>query len=232
MGRWVAMSEGGGSDFSGYLCVPPSGRGPGLLLIQEIWGVNAHIRAMADAYAAEGFVVLAPDVFWRQQARIDLTYDDAGIELAYKHYNALDMYQACDDLGRAVEYLKGCEFVEGRLGVLGYCLGGTLAYSLAANEHLSAGVSYYGSGIGGMLNKTPRMAFPFLFHFAGDDHLIAMEEVTRLKPLLSATGDATFRIYEGQRHGFNCVERNSYSMKAALLAKADTLRFLAQHLVR
>ncbi|MFG6206107.1 dienelactone hydrolase family protein [Pseudomonas retamae] len=232
MGRWVSMSEGGGADFSGYLCVPPSGKGPGLLLIQEIWGVNAHIRAMADNYAAEGFVVLAPDIFWRQQPGIDLVYDDAGTELAYKHYNALDMYQACDDLGRAVEFLKNCEFVEGRLGVLGYCLGGTLAYSLAANEHLSAGVSYYGSGIGGMLNKTPRMAFPFLFHFAGDDHLITLEEVNRLKPLLSATGDATFRIHEGQRHGFNCVERNSYSMRAALLAKGDTLRFFAQHLVR
>jgi len=232
MGRWVAMLAAQESDFSGYLCVPPSGRGPGLLLIQEIWGVNAHIRAMADAYAAEGFVVLAPDVFWRQQVRIDLAYDDAGINQAYRHYNALDMDQACDDLGRAIEYLKGCEFIEGKLGVLGYCLGGTLAYSLAANEHLSAGVSYYGSGIGGMLNKIPQMAFPFLFHFAADDHLIAMEEITRLQPLISATGDGTFRIYDGQRHGFNCAERASYSMQAALLAKARTLRFFAQHLVR
>lgn len=231
MKTWVPMLEEGDRVFSGYLSLPPAGRGPGLLLIQEIWGVNAHIRAIADAYAAEGFVVLAPDVFWRQQARIDLAYDESGVEQAYKHYNALDMDLARDDLGRTVEYLKGCEFVEGKLGVLGYCMGGTLAYSLAANKNLSAGVSYYGSGVGGMLEETPKMVCPFLFNFAGNDHLISREEVGRIEPLIKATGDATFHIYEGVSHGFNCVDRMSYSMKAALFAKARTLRFLARNLL-
>jgi carboxymethylenebutenolidase len=231
LGNWISIDRPGLDFFSGYLSVPPSGRGPGLLMIQEIWGVNDHIRNLADQYAADGFVVLAPDVFWRERVRVDLSYDEIGTAEAYRMYRSLDIGQATADLGQAVDFLTELPQVDGRVGVLGFCMGGRLAYSLADNQRLAVGISYYGSGIATELEHMPRMAFPFLFHFANEDHLIPLEEVRRLMPLIDATGDATFRFYEQQRHGFNCPYRAAYSMDAALAAKAATLSFLRDHVL-
>lgn len=231
MGHWVDIDGKGPDGFSGYLALPRSGSGPGLLLIQEIWGVNAHIRALAEQYAAEGFVVLAPDVFWRREFRTDLHYDEAGSARAYEHYRALDVLQARADLERAVNWLEASTQVVGPLAVLGFCMGGKLAYELASNSKLSAGVSYYGSGIAETVERNPVMAFPFLFHFAEQDHLISPEEVRRLQPLIERSGEAMFEIHPGVGHGFACPERAAWSMRAALAAKAATLAFFGDCLL-
>lgn len=231
MGHWVEISRLGSERFSGYVALPRDGSGPGLLLIQEIWGVNAHIRELAEQYAAEGFVVLAPDVFWRREHRVELGYDQGGTERAYMHYQSMDVPQAKSDLDQAVDFLGRLDAVKGPLGVVGFCMGGKLAYELAANPKLSAGVSYYGSGIGSTVSRIKSMAFPFLFHFAAEDHLITMEEVRALLPVIEQTGDASFEIYQGVGHGFACPHRPAYSMQAALTAKAITLRFLSDNLL-
>jgi len=231
VGRWIDISGHGPDSFSGYLALPREGSGPGLLLIQEIWGVNAHIRELADQYAAEGFVVLAPDVFWRSEHRVELGYDQSGTERAYLHYQSMDVSQAKSDLDLAVDFLERLDAVTGRMGVVGFCMGGKLAYELADNPKLSAGVSYYGSGIASTAERIRSMAFPFLFHFAAEDHLITMNEVRTLQPLIEMSGDASFEIHQGVGHGFACPHRPAYSMRAALTAKATTLWFLSDCLL-
>ncbi|MDD2134571.1 dienelactone hydrolase family protein [Pseudomonas kurunegalensis] len=231
MGHWVEISGLGSDSFSGYLALPRDGSGPGLLLIQEIWGVNAHIRDLAEQYAAEGFVVLAPDVFWRREHRVELGYDQSGTERAYLHYQSMDVSQAKSDLDQAVDFLERLDAVNGPLGVVGFCMGGKLAYELAENPKLSAGVSYYGSGIASTASRIKSMAFPFLFHFAAEDHLITLDEVRVLQPLIELSGDASFEIHQGVGHGFACPHRPAYSMRAALTAKATTLWFLSDCLL-
>ena len=230
MGQWVSLGGEAGGAFSGYLAEPPAGSGPGLLLIQEIWGVNEHIQSLADQYAADGFVVLAPDVFWRQQPRVDLSYDDLGTTQAYQHYQALDFSFATRDLSQALAFLKGLKSVNERVGALGFCMGGRLAFSLASDPNLDAGVSYYGSGI--EVSQTQAQQAPFLFHFAGNDHLIPVDEALSLTEQICRRGSVEYHFYAGAQHGFNCSLRSAYQPPAALLAKTRTLSFLYEKLFR
>lgn len=231
VGEWIDIVGQGPGAYSGYLALPPRGSGPGLLLIQEIWGVNDHIRSLAEHYAAEGFVVLAPDVFWRRDYRIELAYDLEGTQAAYLYYQAMDALVARQDLELAIKRLQALPQIEGRIGVVGYCMGGKLAYELAGTKDLHAGVSYYGSNIAETLERNPTMAFPYLFHFAENDHLITAAQVRELMPRMAATGEVSFELYPGVGHGFACPHRPNYSMAAALAAKASTLNFLRQHLL-
>ncbi|QXI30926.1 dienelactone hydrolase family protein [Pseudomonas vanderleydeniana] len=231
VGEWIDIAGQGPGGYSGYLALPPRGSGPGLLLIQEIWGVNEHIRSLAEQYAADGFVVLAPDVFWRREYRTELAYDPEGTQAAYLHYQAMDALVARQDLELAIKRLQTLSQVAGRIGVVGYCMGGKLAYELASTQGLSAGVSYYGSNIAETLARNPAMAFPYLFHFAEEDHLITAAQVGELMPLIAATGEVSFELYPGVGHGFACPHRPNYSMEAALAAKASTLSFLCRHLL-
>ncbi|VVN90066.1 dienelactone hydrolase family protein [Pseudomonas fluorescens] len=231
MGQWVTIKQEGTRLFSGYLALPPREEGPGLMILQEIWGVNAHIRALADQYAAEGFVVLAPDVFWRQETKLDLDYSEPHTRIAYEHYQALDYPLTGSDLSLAVDFLVDSPLVNGKkVGVVGFCMGGRLAFSLTGNARLAAGVSYYGSGIAAYAEQLKKLEFPFLFHFAELDHLMPIEEVGRIMPMVHAAGVAQVYVYNGAQHGFNCPFRASYSRRDALLAKARTLEFLAAHM--
>ncbi|WP_456021884.1 dienelactone hydrolase family protein [Pseudomonas protegens] len=230
MGQWVTIKQEGSKLFSGYLSLPPKGEGPALMILQEIWGVNAHIRALAEQYAADGFVVLAPDVFWRQKTKLDLDYSVSHTKIAYAHYQALDYALTGSDLSLAVDFLVGSPVVNGKVAVMGFCMGGRLAFSLAGDPRLAAGVSYYGSGIAAHAEQLKKLEFPFLFHFAELDHLIPVEEVGRIMPMVHSAGDAQVYVYSGAQHGFNCPLRASYSRRDALLAKARTLEFLAAHL--
>ncbi|MDR0278760.1 MAG: dienelactone hydrolase family protein [Paucimonas sp.] len=231
MGQWIDIQGAGLEGFSGYLALPQGGSGPGLLLLQEIWGVNGHIRDLAGQFAAEGFVVLAPDVFWRQQRRVDLTYDPAGTAQARAYYQALDIAQARTDLAVAVDVLGDLPQVNGRLGVVGYCMGGKLAYELGEHPRLSAGVSYYPGGIAETVQRIERLACPYLFHFASDDQLIDLAEVRLLQPLMARSGEVSVEIHQGVGHGFACPRRPAWSMAAALSAKASTLWFLGDCLL-
>ena len=116
--KWITISPTDKSTFSGYLALPPAGTGPGLVLIQEIWGVNDHIRAIAEQYALDGFVVLAPDVFWRQQTRTDLNYTETGTADAFELMKSTDFSQATEDVVTAIEHLRGLSQVSGKVGVL------------------------------------------------------------------------------------------------------------------
>jgi carboxymethylenebutenolidase len=230
-GHWINIPARDASAFCGYLSLPPAGGGPGIVLVQEIWGVNEHIRAMADLYALSGYVVLAPDVFWRLSPRVDLDYDEEGSAQAFNYYQKVDTAQAAADVAAAVEALRTLPECTGKIATLGYCLGGQLAYRAAALSPVDAVVSYYGGGIDQHLNIAERIAAPILFHYAADDAHITPDKVACVKAAFAGRTNATFFDYQGAGHGFNCWGRKAvYKQRAAATATGRSLVFLAAHL--
>lgn len=227
--QWIDIPTGN-DRFGGYLALPKRSNGPAVIIIQEIFGVNAHIRAVADQYAADGYVALAPDVFWRTRPRVELAYEgadsDTGIELLQK----TDVNLAVADIGAAADLLRARPEVEGRVAAIGYCFGGRLAYLAAAAGFVDAAVAYYGGGIQTQLDRAAQVTQPILFHYAGHDHGIPPEAVAQVKDAFAGRDNARFEWYPDAEHGFNCTDRASYNQRAAALAHGRTLAFLAEKL--
>ncbi|MBC7919361.1 MAG: dienelactone hydrolase family protein [Rhodoferax sp.] len=226
----LSISSHDGKTFDAYLSLPPTGKGPGLVLIQEIWGVNAHIRAVADQYAMDGYVVLAPDVFWRQEPKVDLNYDEVGTQKAYQLMNGLDGPNAVKDLVAASVALRARVEVTGKVGVVGYCMGGRLSYHLAATGAVDTAVCYYGGGIQNVLAEAPNVRVPILFHYGALDAHIPSSAVDAVKAAFAGHSSAQFHVYAGADHGFNCWGRPMYNQRAAALARGRTLEWLSAHL--
>ncbi|KVG26987.1 dienelactone hydrolase family protein [Burkholderia ubonensis] len=227
--QWIDIPTGNDS-FGGYLALPRRGKGPAVIIVQEIFGVNAHIRSVADQYAADGYVALAPDVFWRTQPRIELAYEgadrDKGIELLRK----TDVNLAVADIAAAADLLRTRPEADGKVAAIGYCFGGRLAYLAAATGKIDAAVAYYGGGIQNALDVAGKVTQPILFHYAENDHAIPLAAVDQVKAAFAGRDNAAFHLYPGAEHGFNCAERASYNQRAAALAHGRTLTFLAEHL--
>lgn len=213
--------------FTGYFTLPPKGKGPAILLIQEIFGVNGHIRAVADQYAMDGYVVLAPDVFWRAEKGVQLGYGDNDIERGRALMQQSTLPTMAADLAAAAGALRTRPETEGRLTSIGYCMGGTLSYLLGAQGAVDAAVSYYGGGTQNLLDQAAQVACPILFHFGGADTHIPAQAVESIQNAFTKHPDATFYTYPGAGHGFNCWERASYAQNASALAHGRTLEFLA-----
>ncbi|MDB5797814.1 MAG: carboxymethylenebutenolidase [Paucimonas sp.] len=226
--HWIDIDTANGNNFKGYLSLPPTGRGPGLLLIQEIWGVNSHIRAVADQYAQDGYVVLAPDVFWRMKPGVDLDYDEAGSKQAFQYMNDLDFPKAVEDMVRAVQVLRGLPEQEGGVASLGFCMGGLLSYQCAAHAGVDAAVCYYGGGIHTKLDVAERIKCPILFHFAEKDNYIPADAVAAVKAAFKDRKNAMIETYPEVDHGFNCWGRKAYNQKAAAVAHGLSLSFLGK----
>jgi len=220
---WIAIAPG----FAGYLALPPAARGPGLVLWQEIFGVNEHIRAVAEQYALDGFVVLAPDIFWRQAPRVELGYVGADRERALALMQGYAAPDALADIGSAVTTLRQRPEVSGRVGALGYCLGGRLAYQTAATANVDAAVAFYGGGIQGQLEHAAAIRCPTQFHYAELDDHIPPDAVQRVRKAMAGK-DAEVHVYPGAMHGFNCWARASYHAPSAALAHGRALSFLAR----
>src|ERR1700687_5144291 len=148
-GQWIDVAAADGGTFKGYLTIPASGSGPGILLLQEIFGVNSSMREVADYYAEEGYVVLAPDLFWRLEPGVDLGYTEADFNKAFGYYQRFDANQSIKDSADALKVLRARPECVGKVGALGFCLGGKLAYLVAARTDVDCAVSYYGVGIAG-----------------------------------------------------------------------------------
>lgn len=228
--HWIDIATPGAQGLTGYLSLPPTGKGPGIVLIQEIWGVNEHIRAVADQYAMDGYVVLAPDVFWRLEARVDLGYDQAGSEKAFGLLQTVDLAQAALDVASAVDALRSRPEVSGKIATLGFCMGGQLAYRAAATGKPDAAVAYYGGGIQNNLDVADKITQPILFHYAELDGFIPQTAVADVKAKFAGRANARFFDYAAADHGFNCWRRPSYNQRSAALARGRTLQFLAEHL--
>ena len=227
--EWISIDAEGGR-FEGYFVRPPAGSGPGLVLFQEIFGVNAHIRGVAEQYALAGFVVLAPDVFWRQQPRVELGYEGADRDQGRAFGAALQPAVVAADVAAAVAALRARPETGGRkVGAIGYCMGGRLAYVAAASAGVDAAVCYYGGGIQNMLGLAGGIGCPVQLHYAGHDDHIPPAAVEQVRAALAGK-TAEVHFYADASHGFNCWARSSYHPASAALALGRSLAFLASAL--
>jgi len=226
--QWIDLGDSG--RFQGLLALPPAGKGPGLVVFQEIFGVNAHIQAVAEQYALDGFVVLTPDLFWRQQQKVQLDYqgDDRarGIEMMKK----LTGPQLESDIEASVAALRARAETAGRkAGAIGYCLGGRLAYLAGATTGVDAAVAYYGGGIHDQLDRAASIKCPMQFHYAEQDDNIPLTAVEKVRGAMQGRRAEVF-IYPGAHHGFNCWDRASYDPRSAAIAHGRSLAFLGEQL--
>ena len=224
--EWIHIAPG----FAGYLARPPAGRGPGLVLFPEIFGVNEHIRGVVEQYALAGFVVLAPDVFWRDAPRVELGYEGDDWNRAISLMKAYKTEDALSDIATTVRALRARpEVGSHQVGAIGYCMGGRLAYQAAATTDIRAAVPYYGGGIHLQLERAAHITCPIQFHYASDDANIPLEAVEQVRQAFAGKS-AQVHVYPNSHHGFNCWARGAYSAAPAALAHGRALQFLAEHL--
>jgi carboxymethylenebutenolidase len=222
-GSFIEIATENGESFDGYLSLPASGHGPGMVVIQEIFGVNSHIQSVADDYAAQGYVALAPDMFWRSEPRVELGYTQDDMPKAYSLMQQLTPENTVKDLLATVAALKALPETTDKIGVVGYCLGGRLAFALAATGAVDAAVSYYGGGLPGMLDLVPKIEIPIQFHFGALDTHIPLTDVAKVRDAFAGRPDVDVFVYDEADHGFNCDTRASYNAPSAALAKSRAL---------
>ncbi len=223
MGEWIEIKAGDGSgSFKVYKAAPEQGSGPAVVLLQEIFGVNAHMRDVADYYAEEGYVVLAPDLFWRQEPGVELGYEEADFEKAIGYMQKLDWAKVVEDIGTTVEAARAQPETKGKIGALGFCLGGKLAYLAAAHCGIDAAVSYYGVGIENDLDLADKIKCPMTLHFAELDGHVPMSAVEQIQAKFAGRPEVEIFVYPGADHGFN-APRASYDKPSALMAHSRSI---------
>jgi carboxymethylenebutenolidase len=228
----IQLSSEGDKAFRAYLAVPDQPSGHAVVILQEIFGINANIRGIADEYAAAGYVAIAPDLFWRQQPGVELDPNKpADRESATSLMKGLDQSQAVDDTLVAVAHVRSLPAFRGRVGAVGYCLGGKLAYSLATRSGIDAAVSYYGVGIQGALDEAPRLKCRILLHIAGQDQLCPPEAQASIKKALAPLGSRVLIVnYPAAGHAFARRGGASYDESSARRANEATYQFFAAEL--
>jgi carboxymethylenebutenolidase len=219
MGDTINIGTKGTQCISAYLAKPKGAPKGGIVVVQEIFGVNAHIRSVVDGYAEAGYTAIAPAVFDHLETGVELDYDPAGMQKGIALIGELGFERALEDVASAAEAIKSA----GRIGVVGFCWGGSVAYLAAIRLGLPA-VSYYG-GRNTQLTGFQARA-PLMFHYGLKDAHISAADREQVR---SANPTAEFHVYEAD-HGFNCDARASYDATAARLARERTLAFFARHL--
>lgn len=221
-----------GEGFDGHVWLPEEKRGPGVLLLQEIFGVGKYLRAVGDRLAGLGYVVLAPDMFWRIERNIELEHDEEGLGKAFEYVQQFDATSASRDLVASLGHLRALPEVGGRkVGALGFCLGGRLAYEVAVRADPDAVVSYYGSGIADALGEAGNVRCPVLFHFGDADPYIPIDQVEHIRDAFAGRPDVEVRVHEGAGHAFDNHEAAMFHQPGPAGAAWDeTTAFLARHL--
>ena len=219
MGKTIDIKTTDGHELTGYLAEPDGEPVGGLVVIQEIFGVNGHIRSVADGFAGEGYIVLAPALFDRVGPGIELSYTPENVEKGREIRSQIDHDDAVRDMQAAVNALQGRP-----VGVVGYCWGGSLAWNAATRlDGVSAAVGYYGGMIPDMADEQPRC--PVMLHFGDQDQSIPLAGVEKV---IAAHPDVPVYIYPAG-HGFNCDQRDSYHAESAKLARERTMAFFTEH---
>jgi carboxymethylenebutenolidase len=230
--RTESITARDGGRFAGHLVAPAAGGGPGLLLVHEIFGVTDYIRARARSLASLGYVVLCPDVFWRLQPGVVLPHDEAGLEAALGYARRFDAATAVDDLGRALDHLRSLPEVReaaSRAGVVGFCLGGTLAWEVALRFDPATAVGYYGSGIRPRPGSgLPRC--PVLLHFGAEDPYIPAGQVDEVRAAVAGRPDIEVHLHPGAGHAFDNTAERFHHAAARLAAWTLTVDFLGRTL--
>ena len=222
---WLELTAADGARIPAWVARPPGTPRGGLVLLQEIFGVNSHIRAVAQGYADAGYLVVVPAIFHRVQADVDLGYTQADIQAGIALKAAA---QALPEPGvlQDVQAAVGCAAEAGKVGVVGYCYGGLLAWRAACTLHgLAAAVPYYGGGMTAPAEVARHAQCPVLAHFGERDHGIPLEGV---HAFAKAHPAVRVEVYAAD-HGFNCDQRPAFDAPSAALALERTLAFFAEH---
>jgi carboxymethylenebutenolidase len=228
MGSFVTLKAADGHELAAFVALPEGAPVGGLVVVQEIFGVNQHIRNVAEGFAKDGFAVVAPAIFDRVERGVELGYEGADWARAIELMKQLDPSTVLLDVAAAFEKAK--EDSGKDVGVLGYCYGGFTAWLAATRGETvkvkpSCVVGYYAGGIGGVATEEP--SCPVLLHFGGKDTHIGPEQVQAVR---DAHPEVTIYLYPEAEHGFNCDMRQSYNPESASLARSRTLEFLKANL--
>jgi carboxymethylenebutenolidase len=223
--------NGPDGSFSAYLAKPAAGSGPGLLVIQEIFGVNADMRAHCDRFAGEGYIALCPDLFWRQEPGIQITdQTDAEWQKAFQLYQGFDPDKGVVDLQASLAYLRGVDGCSGKVGSIGFCLGGFLVYLMATRSDTDANVAYYGVGIDGKLDEAGNISKPTLLHIAEEDEFVTKDAQKQIIDHFRGNPLVTTHSYPGVGHAFARNGGIHYDAASAELANQRTSEFLSANL--
>jgi len=221
MGKMIQLTASDGHKLSAYRAEPAGKPKGGLIVAMEIFGVNSHIRGVAEGYAADGYLVIAPALFDRSQPGYETGYSQEEVQRGIGIIQKLTLDNAMKDVSAAMGNIVSA----GKVGIVGYCWGGTVSWKAACNVNgLACAVPYYGGGIPGLIGEKPKC--PVLFHWGESDQSIPL---TKAQEFAAAHKDRTHYFYAAG-HGFNCDQRGSYDAQSAALARSRTLAFLAKHL--
>jgi len=222
MSEWITLKTADGHQLDAYVARPEGKPIAGLVVVQEIFGVNQHIRSVADGYANDGFLAVAPALFDRIERGVELAYEGADMQKARSFIPKLDIEKSLADVAAAIDFARSatCE----KVGAIGYCYGGTLAWLAATRLHVAAAVGYYGGRISNYANEA--LSAPTMLHFGKLDAHIPSEEVAIVQ---AAHPEVAIYWYDAG-HGFNCDARGSYNKEAADEARVRSLNFLKKHL--
>lgn len=220
-----------GGSFQAYVALPQTSPAPAVILIQEIFGVNAEMRAKCDALAAQGYIAVCPDLFWRLEPGVQLTdQTEAEWARAFDFYQRFDVDKGIDDLRATLHTFRGHAHSTGAIGVMGYCLGGKLAYLMATRSTADCAVGYYGVDLDALLDESGQIKKPLMLHIAEEDKFVSQKAQTAIKQGLSANPLVTIHSYPGVDHAFARGGGQHYNEEAAHKADQRTYDFLDHHL--
>ncbi len=220
-----------GEDFAALRRPAASGPGPGMVLVHEIFGANEYMEIVAERLAVLGYTVLCPDLYHRIEPGRSFGHDEAGLERAMDFAGRLDHDRAVSDLQACLDHLQSVDRIEGGTGVLGFCMGGSLAYRLAAAGDPDLCVSYYGSDVPDLLDRLPAIDCPILFHFGTEDEYIPRENSEAVRDAAAGRDSATAHLWEGAGHAFDNLRSEAFHQPdSACAAWGVTASFLTRHL--
>jgi carboxymethylenebutenolidase len=232
--RYESVTSADGQQFEAFCAVPESGRGPGMLLFQEIFGINDNMRALAERLAEAGYVTLVPDMFWRIERRFERK-DESGMADAFAIVQKFDITKAVADIQATHAHLLSMEECSGKVGAVGFCLGGGLAFAAATMSRVDgkgpdAAVCYYGSPVNDLLVHVEHLRCPAMFHYGNTDPFISEDKIAEVERAVSGLPVVEFHRYDAGHAFSNWDAPSMYDEPAAEAAWARTLAFFGQHL--
>lgn len=226
----ITAKDGTGS-FSAYVAKPEEQATAAILVIQEIFGVNGDMRAKCDAFAAQGYIAICPDLFWRQEPGVDITdKTKAEWDKALALLGGLDIDKAIEDLTATMDVMRAMHDCNGKIGCVGYCIGGKLAYLMAARTDINLSVSYYGVGLQDLLGEAKNIKRPLILHIAELDKFSNPQARDQVVAAFANDPNVTAIVYPGVDHAFARLNGEHYDASAAAAANTRTDAFFAEHL--